>query len=356
MSIEATAGSSRPADYGDAAAELRAATQTCALVDLSDCTRLLATGPDLLGLLQRLSTNDVAALEPGSAISTVLTTAKGRIVARLSLQHGGDQGVLIGAGAGQAEAVKMHLAKYTFAERTGLSDVSASSRQFAIVGPQSAAALERLGIEPAPTAQSSAQVEVAGRPVWLTGHDGQGGAGAGLVLIGNPSAIEPDAEAVAGALVAAVDACAGRRAGDAAWRGLQLLQGRPVAGAELSEQHNPLEVGLWDAVSFTKGCYVGQEVVARLNHYDKVSRELVGLRWPPDAQLPPAPFSLRKGEQEVGRCTRWAYLPGREECVGIALVRKKYALIGGRVVAESSGAEAAVVALPFDCASDHGTV
>jgi folate-binding protein YgfZ len=105
-----------------------------------------------------------------------------------------------------------------------------------------------------------------------------------------------------------------------AWR---ILRGLPSAGHELTEEHNPLEAGLWDSVNFDKGCYVGQEVVARLRTYDKVSRAIVGLELPAAGELPEPGAKLLDGDRAVGELTSAAALPGTERRIGLAYVKKR---------------------------------
>ncbi|HJQ97640.1 MAG TPA: glycine cleavage T C-terminal barrel domain-containing protein, partial [Candidatus Polarisedimenticolaceae bacterium] len=113
-----------------------------------------------------------------------------------------------------------------------------------------------------------------------------------------------------------------------AWR---ILTGRPLAGHELTEDYNPLEAGLRDAVSFTKGCYTGQEVVARLNTYDKVAREIVRLEIP-DGEVPPAGARLVFGEREAGIVTSAVRDPRGSTIAALAYVKKRDLPKGTEVV------------------------
>jgi folate-binding protein YgfZ len=105
-----------------------------------------------------------------------------------------------------------------------------------------------------------------------------------------------------------------------AWR---ILSGLPAPGHELTDEHNPLEAGLRDAVSFTKGCYVGQEVVARLNTYDKVSRILVRLELPPGAPVPAPGAAVLRDGRSVGAVTSAIRPAGRRSPVALAYVKSR---------------------------------
>jgi folate-binding protein YgfZ len=331
------------AHFGDAGAELAAALTRCALVDRSDWTRLLGTGPDLPDLLQRLSTQDLRRLEPGGGAITVLTTPKGRIVERLFLTHLADVGIVLAGGAGTAQTVLDHLARYTFAEQTGLVDLGPASARFSLIGPTAAAALTEAGFDsPGPLAGS--RFEASGEQLDVLGHDGLTSEGLTILV---PVHV---AGAVWRRLVAAVSAEGGRPAGQLAADSWRVLRGLPASGHELTEEHNPLEAGLGDsAVSFDKGCYVGQEVVARLNTYDKVSRRLVGLELESGAPLPETGTSLFDAGRSVGKLTTAVLPPDRNAPIALAYV-KRDSSEGGRELRlgdAATGPSARVRPLPF---------
>ena len=324
---------------GDPVAELSAALERSVLADVSTLSRLLATGPDFLALLQRLSTGDVAGLLAGQGKPTILTTPKGRIAERLFVHHLGQQGVLAVAGRDAGPRVLAHMLRYTFAERTGLEDVTGRTFQCALVGPHAAEALERAGLaQPEPCAV--VESDLAGARVWVLGQDGV--SPAGFSVMG-------DAAARAGvwdALAQAVLACGGMPAGELALEARRVLLGLPAPGHELTEEHNPLEAGQWDAVSFAKGCYVGQEVVARLRTYDKIASTLVRLELEAGAPLPAPGSRLLDGERAVGRVTSAIAPPGRAQAVALGYVKRK-ALREGLVLSVApSGARARVVEQP----------
>ncbi|HKQ62979.1 MAG TPA: glycine cleavage T C-terminal barrel domain-containing protein, partial [Candidatus Polarisedimenticolaceae bacterium] len=129
------------------------------------------------------------------------------------------------------------------------------------------------------------------------------------------------------------------------WR---VLRGVPAAGAELNEEHNPLEAGLWDAVSFDKGCYVGQEVVARLRTYDKVARRLVGLEFAAGTLPPERGTPLFDAGREVGSVTSALRLPGgRTIALGYVKPRQVELEQEVRAADAEGGPIARLVALPF---------
>jgi folate-binding protein YgfZ len=277
---------------------------------------LIATGPDLLGLLHRLSTGDVKDLRPGEGKETVVTSAKGRIVERLFVHHLGQDGVLLVAGPDGAPRVEAHFRKFTFAEQTGLSDVTAVTFAFAILGPRWADAARTAGIpELAPNGASAGTIGGTRVHVARTnGFDTNG-----VLVMGPKEAREPVRDALTEATRAAggvpIDADVLE-----AWR---IESGFPASGSELTEDHNPLEAGLRDAVSFTKGCYVGQEVVARLNTYAKVSRALFRLQLDAGAPVPAPGAAILLDGNVVGAVSSAVLPPGRKRPVALAYAKTR---------------------------------
>jgi folate-binding protein YgfZ len=295
---------------------LDAAEGSCAIADRSDLGRLVATGPDLLSLLHRLSTGDVKDLRAGEGRQTVVTDAKGRIVERLFVHHLGGDGVLLVAGPGGAPRVQAHLQRFTFAEKTGLSDVTATTFALALLGPRWAAAASAAGI-PELAPYGSSAVTLAGMRVHAARTNGFNDEG--VLVLGPRDCAEPIRDALG---VAAASEGGGMIEAEAleAWR---ILRGLPAPGHELTGEHNPLEAGLRDAVSFSKGCYVGQEVVARLNTYGKVSRALVRLRLEPGAPVPAPGAAIRNERGTIGAVTSAILPPGRPAPVALGYVKSR---------------------------------
>jgi folate-binding protein YgfZ len=333
----------RPIDFGDSAGELEAALSTCALAERSDLGRSLATGPDILDLLHRLTTADLASLAPSHGKPAVLTTPKGRIVQRLFVHHlDTDAGVLMVSGPGGAERVRSHLDRYTFREEIGLADVASAWTHLAVLGPRARDAVEGAGL-PTPDAWGSAPCCIEGVESHVLGHDGLSEKGLSVVVPGSGAA------EVWSRLAKSVSQVGGGPVGDRALEGWRVLRGLPENGTELTEDHNPLEAGLWDAVSFSKGCYVGQEVVARLNTYDKVTRDLRGLVFSGEVEPPVRGTPLFAGSRRVGEITSAVLPPGRPGVVALGFVKREHSDPGTELdVGPESGVRTTVVELPFE--------
>ena len=105
---------------------------------------------------------------------------------------------------------------------------------------------------------------------------------------------------------------------------LRIMQALPAAGHEIIDEFNPHEIGLYPFINFEKGCYVGQEVIARLDSYDKVQRQLIGMKSETDASLLKGATIWRQ-EQEIGRLTSVAPASSGTGAIGLAVVRKSFA-------------------------------
>ena len=334
----------QPRHFGDPGSELRSLERRCGW-SVEHPGVLVATGRDFLDLLNRLSTNRVHDLAAGDARSTILTSPKGRIVARLWCHHLGNAGVLVLTGRGEAGVVVAHLAHYTFAEDTRVADASDRFATFVIRGPSSPDVAARL-LGALPARDDTVERAVGATRVYAAGHDLLGGTGFAIVVDRSRT---PE---VLAALDDAVREAGGGPAGSVAVEPWRIAAGLPRAGSELDDEHNPLEAGLRDAVCFSKGCYVGQEVVARLETYDKVSRRLMVVR-PSDPATPkPGPgASLTRGGRTIGTITSVAPVPGTPAWIALAYVKRARGRHGATVeVAGPAGqsAEAVVLDPPVD--------
>lgn len=338
-----------PRLYADPALEYRAATEAVAVHDASYVGRLKATGRDVLDLLNRMSTNRVLSLQPGQGAPTILTTDRGRILDLIAVVNTGDYILLITSPGNQQRIIDW-LDKYTIMEDVAVQDVTSSATLLSVLGPGSQAALEALSgvrldslppfhsvvaeIPPTPLDERGARrdsysVRLIRRPLGgLPSFD----------LLTPPD----DAPGVWHALVESGAAPMGVEAMDA----VRVRYGVPYYGREMGDAYNPLEAGLIGSIDFAKGCYIGQEVIARLDTYHKVQRHLATLRFAPDAQVAEG-MTLRRGEQRVGAVTSVARIPETGEVIGLGYVRTEAAAVGARLeLEEVPGGWAEVKELP----------
>jgi folate-binding protein YgfZ len=286
------------------AAGYRALTEGCGLVDRSERGKLALTGPDAKTFLHGQVTNDIEGLEPGRGCYAAFLTHKGKML--------GDMRVL---DLGDELLVELH--KRTL-EMGLLSLIGPDARR--IAGGRSLS----------PAEHANARAEIGGTPVVLVATD----TGVDIFCAAG------DTPAVRAALEAAGAVAVEESVAEI----VRVQRGRPRYGFELDDGVIPQEAGLNErAVSFTKGCYVGQETVARLFYRGKPNRHLRGLRLSAPAASGDA---LRRGEKEVGRVGTAVVSPAFGP-IALAIVRRE-AGPGDTLAVGDGGTTAEVVDLPFE--------
>ncbi len=310
---------STTADDYTAADQYMAAMGAAGLVDRSRVGRLKVAGADALDLLDRLSTNKLDDLPVGCGLYTVLTSNKGRMIDLLFVARREDH-LLVLTGPDTRSKVAEWIDFYTFTEDVIVEDLSDDVSMLAVVGPSAAEVLdgasgERLsGLAP----YESAEAAVGRVEVLVIRTDFARIPGYDLVVAASEEmSIRED-------LLRGGESLGLRPVGAKALEIVRIEQGVPVQGNELNEEANPLEAGLLEHISFNKVCYIGQEVVARLNTYDKVQRKLVAVSWNGDA-VPVEHAPLRFDETEVGHITSYARSPRLDRPVALAYVRNAHA-------------------------------
>ncbi len=294
---------------------------------------LKATGEDALDLLNRLSTNRVDHLRPGHWAPTVLTSDRGRIVDLLSVIHAADC-IYILTSPGQQQNVVEWLDKYTIMEDLEVEDISASTCIVALAGSGANLALgletesgERLpGMQyPAPTLNIGGQEAIAisrsmgSLPCWL--------------LAASSRAVREITGALADSGAVEADS--------AEWDALRVASGVPAFGSEMGEPYNPLEAGLIGAIDFTKGCYIGQEVIARIDSYQRVQKYLSTLRFADGSEAAEGAEMHHEGRPS-GMVTSIYRAPGGE-LRGLGFVRAAVAIPGQALELRAPASGAAVV-------------
>lgn len=245
-----------------------AAHETAVLVDRSALGMLKFSGATRLDLINRMSTQAVKTLPAGAGAATILTTDIGRVIDRLILYATSDT-VYALTGENNADFIARYLMRFVFFnDDFQIEDLSAATAVFGVYGPQAAQKLAAAGFpETDLPLHHWRQAEVGGVTAYL--HRADPIAGDGYLV----TAQTADKEALQAHLLAA-----GLVAADeAAFDYLRLESGQPRFGHELTQEYIPLEANLWQDVSFKKGCYIGQEIIARLESRGKLAKRLVRL-------------------------------------------------------------------------------
>lgn len=311
-------------------AEARSLRESCAVVDRSSADRLILRGEDRHRFLNGQMTCDVAALASGQGAYGFFTSAKGRIEADATVLAGGEELLLIlpfGLGA----PIRERLQRYIIFDQVELAEASAAAR-LTFVGPGAKGALEELSKAPPPEeVWEHRQVEVALEEATLVREGRLGDMAWSLWLpVGGRAAVLDHIETMEGC----------RLVGEAAFEAYRIEVGMSCFGLDFGPENLPQETGIDDAVSYTKGCYLGQEVVARLHYRGQVSRQLRRLEI-----LGPFPGSVPADlvfeGRPAGTITSAAQIPGREHGAGIGLIQRR-AFEPGRELEISTGGTAVV--------------
>jgi folate-binding protein YgfZ len=328
------------ADYGDVPAEYRALREGAALFDLSLRGKIGITGTDRAAFLHNMVTNDVRSLRPGQGCNAALLSLQGKMEAGMRI-HCLEDAIWCDIDPGPAERVRAVLAKHLILEDAKQEDMTESWALLAVQGPGSDDVLARSGSASARPAEGLAHTwtEIEGTRILLVRLDHSGEGGFDLWV--------PAAEGVA-VWRALRDRGGARPAGLAALDARRIEAGIPWAGSEIDGEHFPMEAGL-DAgwISYTKGCYLGQETISRLHHLGHVNRHLVSLTLPGDS-VPTKGATLWAGEKRAGAITSAALSPRDGRAVALAYVHRDHAVPGTELEFEDGAARTpiAVASLP----------
>ncbi len=307
-------------------AEYRQLREECGLLDRSSRGKLAVRGPDAAEYLQGQLTNDVEALEPGEGQYAALLDRKGHLQADMRVLRPSGEEILLDTEPEALAAALRHLTMYSIGREVEIADLTAERAILSLIGPRSAE-----------IAASAVLPENACETALVGGVECLAAGGAGgidLIAAAGDAARLREALLEAGAVEVSL----------AAAEILRIEAGTPRFGAEMGTETMPAEAGIVErAVSFTKGCYIGQETVARLHYKGKPNRHLRGLRLSAGEVEPGA--TLRLGEKEVGRLGSVGVSPALGP-VGLAILRRE-AEPGAELSVGEDGVTARVAALPF---------
>ena len=311
-----------PKSFGNPLEEYQAARNGVALADRSHFGRLKITGKDALDLLNRLSSNKIIDLPVGSGTSTILTTNKGRII-DLLLVINMDDYLLIITSPQTTEKVIEWIDLYTFSEQITIEDITETTTLLSITGPLSG---KFLGDDvSALDLYEVGQVAVQEIQLPVIRTDTYGTVSYDILMTTSQAEKTWCIFTKAGAV----------SVGEEALEMIRVEQGVPRYSREMGEAFNPLEVGLDSSISYDKGCYIGQEVVLRLNTYKKVQKHLVGIVF--EEGNPIVPASLEIGGKDAGFLTSVVRSPLLGHSLALGYLKSIYSEIDQEVNAAVCG-------------------
>jgi folate-binding protein YgfZ len=376
-------------DYGDWLAEHTALQQSTGILDLSFRSRICLTGADRVRFLHGQVTNDVKKLRVGEGCYAAITTNKGRMESDLNIFCLTDE-LLLDFEPGLTGKISQRLEKFIVADDVQVVDVAPDYGLLSVQGPKAEGVIQLLGWGE----RLSRSAEIPREPfnsvkisdamlgeIYLMKHprlslfplpvkrgEGQGegqnytssprpsppcDGGEGENMMGGFDLFIPNSSlgAVADKLIAAAEQIGGRPCGWQAFEIARIEAGIPRFGADMDENNLPLESGIESsAISYKKGCYIGQEVINRIHSFGHVNKELRGLRLADDLEsLPQRGDKLFHASKEVGYVTSAVKSPSFGT-IALGYVRREANQIGAELILKTATGDSAVkiVALPFE--------
>src|SRR5271156_4067622 len=359
-------GCELPDDFGDAREEQRFANESVALIDKTYRAYFAFTGPDRVRYLNAVLTNDIKTLGVGKSNVSLLLNPQGRILAELETQALPDKLFCVSYAMIRARLVEV-LEKYIIMDDVTLADETDAFGTLALEGPKAAEGVRELTATDLSALPDGGTLDVAVRnpergrsaipcrlvrravtsvPNASNGNAASGNDAATTSASAEFIAAQKDLPSLWKILGDAAKNAGGGPIGYSALSARRLAQGVPWFGYDFGEKQIPHEAGLQDShISYTKGCYTGQEIVERVRSRGQVNRRRVGLRFADDAKnLPGADAALLLDGAEIGFVTRAAQSFYPAAIFAMGYVRKEGSALG--TVLDCGGEKAAVVNLP----------
>ncbi|MFT7668853.1 MAG: folate-binding protein YgfZ [Planctomycetota bacterium] len=323
--------------YGDVPAEYEAATQSAVIFDETDRGQVKVSGADSAAFLNRILSNQVLELEVGEGNRNLLLTGKGKILFDFDLSRV-EGGFLLSIGAGQAAALAQGIDMYLFAEDAKITDTSEESAPLLASGPRSEELLAKIFPALPQEDHQFVEAQFAGKTVIITkvapyGHTA-------YRIDGGPE----QAGELWSALVEANLTPTGRIVSDIT----RVTACRAVFGEDIDSNVYPQEARLEEAYNLSKGCYIGQEVVAKIDTYGGINKRLCTLRISHSDPLPPGTRLFRWSEEkeewrDLGVVTSWAYSFEHDTGQVLAYIKRRHQEPGTTFRVDDGPAEATVL-------------
>jgi folate-binding protein YgfZ len=330
-----------PVSYGGPKAEYAIVREGGpGLIDLSSRGRVEVRGAEATQFLNGLVTNDIKALQDGAAMNAAFPNVQGRLQAYVRIIRRGDAYLFDTEAVTHARVVKL-LERFTLAGDFYVADLTPATALISLQGSRSAE----------PTGQVLGQVVSGvehGRAATVEWKDRQ------LTVMRATHTAEDGFDIFVDADVAPLlwDTLTGKGARPVGFEALETLRieaGVPRFGVDMDESRIVLEAGLEDAVSFTKGCYIGQEIIARIHWRGHIAKRLAGLTFANETPVDPGARIRSLDGKEIGEITSAVYSPRLDRTVALGYIKYDYLAPGTRVNAASADTDhaAEVTALPF---------
>lgn len=315
--MDASPSQTSRSDFGDLRAEYQAARSRAALFDLDDWTQVDLAGRDRAKFLHNFCTHDIRGLAVGSGCEAFITNVQGKVLAHVFVYADQTDLNLI-AVPGCAGPIIKHLSRYQISEDVTFSDLTAERRLFLMSGPRAASVLEASGVPVESLADNQCRRVADGPHEPLVFRN---------AFLGVPGYLIACKTADATTLRSRFIAAGAEHAGTAAFDALRIEAGFPLYGIDLTDANLAQEAGRTaQAISFSKGCYLGQEPIARIDALGHVNQQLRGLRLE-GGPLPPAGAEIMATDDEprkIGQITSAAFSPAIQAPVALGYLKRHY--------------------------------
>ena len=324
-----------PASFGNATAEHLACRESAVAIDLSHRGNLCLSGPDNEEFLHRMLSNRVIELKPGEGAYNTFLTRQGKFISDLYM-YKFETFFVASMAPGMVDTFAEEIDRFIIMDQVEVANKTENSFCIGLFGPDSREIIDKAGMGNPPSEEhghTTSGAMMIARELW-TGEDG-------YLLMGPRS----EAESVWRALS---DAGA-KPAGVAAFESLTLEAGVPLFGKDMTSDVNPMQAGLEEkAIDFDKGCYIGQEVIAKIKYLGQVNRGIVGLKICGETTPEPG-AAVISDEKNIGSITRSTYCPTVEAILAFSYLPRAHMAPGVEVRVDCRGVcvMAKVESLPF---------
>src|SRR5437868_1483350 len=324
-----------PVDFGDVRAEFHSLIVTCGVYDLSSRARISISGRDRVRWLNGMITNNIRDLASGRGVYAFLLNPQGHILGDL-YAYNRDESLLIDTDQSQLEKILAVLRKYIIMDKVELANISDKLIAIGIAGPKARETLRAAGLE-IPTLEPLQLVELVWNQIGLTLVRDDNEFVESFELLLAPENVDQ----IYPALVKA----GAKPVGTAALELLRIAAGKPRYGVDIRERDLPQETEQQTALNFSKGCYIGQEIVERIRSRGNVHRKFIGFEV--NGQLPAPGSKVRVDGKDVGEITSAASLPlpDGERRLALGYIRREFATPG--MLMEAGGSQITIATLPF---------
>lgn len=343
--FEEFSGWMMPKSYGSVLDEYHAVGNNVGIVDLSHHGKIKLSGKEHIKFLQGIISNDVNKLEEGNGEYATFLTPKGRMITDMRLYRKRDS-VLLDLEPGLNEKVKELFLKYKISYKVDIEDVTDSLSLISVHGPNAKKLVEKTLDKQIPDLKEYNFItsETNGQELLIASMNRTGELGFDIFVSSDGTN-----KTLWESLIAQGEEFNAKPVGLDAFKTLRIEAGIPRFGVDMNENTIPIEAGLWNALSFEKGCYVGQEVIARIKWRGHVNWHLTGLKIDGD-NIPKEDSKIMRGERKIGYITSSAFSPKLNQIIAMGYIRREFNNPGAQVTIKTESnktVSAEVSEIPF---------